>query len=342
MEFTLRDVLLAFLATFSISYLVTPIFRKIALRVRILDTPNQAYKTHSVPIPYLGGAAIVVTILLIGIPLVFTKQALISIQSGFLIILAAPFLLSVLGLIDDLKNLSAKNRLIVQTIVAIFVSFLFYINDYFGSPSGFASLDVILSCLWIVGITNSINLLDNVDGGAAGVVIISSIFLTIIAIAGDQQFLGTLSALITGAAMGFLIWNFHPAKIYLGDSGSLFLGSVISVLLLRVDTGAPNVFTSWIVVFLLAAIPILDTTVVVLSRVAKRVSAFTGARDHIAHRLMNSGLTTRQTSLVIWGLTVYFCSLGTLLNFSTNTQSIYVCIVSLASWIILLLYFLKL
>lgn len=342
MTFALRELFFALLFSFAISSLATPLFRRIALRFRIIDKPSQPHKTHTEPIPYLGGAAIVSTCIIVSVP-TFVRDSYVLINQGsFLLVLLAPVALSILGLIDDFRNLSASVRFLVQSVAASLVSLVFFSNGYLGTPSGITLIDFLLSYFWIVGITNALNLIDNLDGSAAGVVAIASIFLAAIAILENQLFLATLSAMLIGATMGFLIWNVHPARIYLGDSGALFLGSIMSVLVLRLDTGASSIFSSWVVAFLFVAVPVLDTTIVVLSRLTNGVSPFVGAQDHISHRLMNSGLSRKRTVLVIWGLTIYFCLFGTLLNFVPGTWSMYLSGAALLSWSILAIYFLNL
>lgn len=341
MELTIREPLLALLISFSLASLITPLFRRLALRLKIVDYPNQAHKSHSEPIPYLGGTAIVFTCILLGIVSFFEYRELFLNQRSFLFIMVAPILLSIVGLFDDIRNLSAAIRFVIQSIAATLISFLFYSNNLFGAPSGIALIDFAIFTFWIVGITNAINLLDNLDGGAGGVIVIASVFLAANAILGDQYFLGALSAVLAGATMGFLVWNLYPARIYLGDSGALFLGSVISILIVRLDPEAPTALSSWVVAFSLVAIPILDTTVVVFSRLASGVSPFVGARDHISHRLLNLGLSKRKSALTLWGLAIYFCLFSVLLNFANPRQSIFFMTVICISWVSLAFYFLK-
>lgn len=341
MEFTLRESLLALPISFVLSSLFTPVFRRLAISLRVFDKPNQEHKSHTEPIPYLGGAAIVTTCLTLGTFSMFTYRDLFLNQNYFLLALAAPVLLAIVGLIDDVRNLSAGMKFLTQSVTATLISLIFYSNDLFGAPSGIPPADFMVTTLWIVGITNAINLMDNLDGGAGGVIVIASIFLTVSAMTGEQYFLGTLSSILAGATLGFLIWNLQPARIYLGDSGALFLGSIISILILRLDPEAPTAFASWAVAFSLMAIPVLDTTVVVLSRLKKKVSIFKGAQDHISHRLLNQGFSKRQSALTIWGLAFYFCALGTLLNFANFTQSILLLTFIIVSWISLCVIFLK-
>jgi UDP-GlcNAc:undecaprenyl-phosphate/decaprenyl-phosphate GlcNAc-1-phosphate transferase len=160
------------------------------------------------------------------------------------------------------------------------------LNDNIGNPTGITVLDAAITVLWIVGICNSINFFDNLDGGAAGTVAITAISLTYLAITGDQYFIAALSIVVAGSTLGFLIWNRAPARIYMGDAGALFLGLLIATLTVRFKPSADNSLTSFAIPVLLLAIPILDTTVAVLSRFRRKVSPFQGGKDHLSHRLV--------------------------------------------------------
>jgi len=341
MEFTLKEPLFALLISFAISSCITPLFRMIALKLRILDKPNQAHKSHTHPIPYLGGASIVTTCLIVYMFAILTNKEVFSSHSGLFVLLVAPVLLSIVGLFDDIRGLSVGTRFSVQSITATLVAFIFYSNNIFGAPSGILFLDLFVTTFWIVGLTNAINLLDNLDGGAGGVLIIAFIFLGSHAILGGQYFLGTLASILAGATFGFLVWNLYPARIYLGDSGSLFLGSIISILIVRLDTDSPSALSSWVIALSLVAVPILDTTVVVISRYRRGVSPFLGAQDHISHRLLNYGFTRRQAALTIWSLALYFCLLGAFLGIATNIQTTVLILIFALSWISLAFIFLR-
>ena len=249
-----HNIFIIIIVTLLTSLILVPIARKIAIHIGAIDQPN-ARKIHKVPMPRLGGLAIYLAFLL-----GYILYGEVSTQ--MLSILIGSFLLILLGIIDDIKSVPARYKFTVQTIAAIIVvvygdlSFNeltilghnFYFNDVIGS---------ILSIIFIVAITNAINLIDGLDGLAAG---ISSIyFLTISIIAFILNRIGGLDVIISlimlGATLGFLFHNFPPAKIFMGDSGSLFLGFMISIIALlgyKVTT-----FTSLIVPIIILAIPIL-------------------------------------------------------------------------------------
>jgi len=340
-QLTVQEVLVAFLASLALSTTLTPIFRKIAVSLGIVDRPNQQHKTHTEPIPYLGGLSIVIT-LLIGLStsfvLKFKNQQDVT---EMLILIAAPLLLAIVGLIDDLRNLGALSRLFVQTISALFVALLFIEYGWFGEPTDNQVLNSLVTIFWIVGITNALNFIDNLDGGAGGVVVISSITLTIAAVVGDQFALAAIAVLIAGATVGFLFWNLYPARIYLGDAGALFLGSILAVLTIRLDPATANPFSGWFFAFLLFAVPILDTTVAVISRLLRGISPFQGGRDHLSHLLLNLGFSKRLTAASIWSLQTYFSALGLLLLVANSQEAYVVELIATASWLILLTGFLR-
>lgn len=318
MEFSLSQVIFALLLSFCLSLLITPFFRKLAIRLSIIDSPNQSHKSHVSPVPYLGGASIVTSFLIIGLLAQMIYQDFFTQNLSPLIFLAAPLFLSIVGLVDDITNLSATTRFLAQSLTASVVTFYFFRLDLFGTPTGNHIFDLAVCFFWIVGITNAINLIDNLDGGAAGVCVISSAFLTFSSLLSGQNFLALVSSLITGTTLGFFFWNRNPARIYLGDSGALFLGCIISILIVQLDPVSTPGPSSWLLAFSLMAVPILDTSVVVASRISRGVSPFTGSQDHLSHILLRTGMSRKMSALLIWLLTLYFCVLGLLLNFTSG------------------------
>ncbi|NBV66719.1 MAG: undecaprenyl/decaprenyl-phosphate alpha-N-acetylglucosaminyl 1-phosphate transferase, partial [Actinobacteria bacterium] len=158
------------------------------------------------------------------------------------------------------------------------------------------ALNYAVTIIWIVGICNSINFFDNLDGGASGTVAVISIFLFAIAFNQGQSLVSALAVVTAGATLGFLIWNKVPAKIYMGDAGALFLGIIIAVLTIRLDPEVGPQSRALAIPLLLMAVPILDTTTVVISRLSRGISPFTGGRDHLSHRLMRKGLGRKATA----------------------------------------------
>lgn len=160
--------------------------------------------------------------------------------------------------------------------------------------------------IWIIGICNSINFFDNLDGGAAGTVAVSSLGIAAVALGEGQELIAALSIVTAGLTLGFLMWNKAPAKIYMGDVDALFLGVIVSVLTIRLN---PGITPQWSLISLLPmllAIPILDTCVAVFSGIKRGISPFTGGRDHLSHRLMRKGLSKRRTAFNLWVMQGFF------------------------------------
>jgi UDP-GlcNAc:undecaprenyl-phosphate GlcNAc-1-phosphate transferase len=162
--------------------------------------------------------------------------------------------------------------------------------------------------IWIIGICNSINFFDNLDGGAAGTVAVSTIGIALIALGEGQELIAALSIVTAGSTIGFLMWNKSPAKIYMGDAGALFLGVVVSVLTIRLNPGIAPKWNSISLLPMLLAVPILDTCIAVFSRIYRGISPFTGGKDHLSHRLMRKGLSKQGTAFALWGAQAAFVS----------------------------------
>ena len=300
MQATGLQYFLLFIATFVLVGAITPLARKIAISNKIYDLPNAAHKTHKEPVPYLGGVAIIIGVTLISYAAAiyknFDKQDYLLLTS----VLAPAIILGLIGLWDDLRNLRPGPRLAIQTIAGIFTAYILISQDSVGNPTGSKTLDAIITIVWIVGICNSINFFDNVDGGAAGTVAISSLGLFYLTFQNQQIFIAALSSVTAGATIGFLLWNKSPARIYMGDAGALFLGVLIATLTIRLHPDTDSLWKSLATPILLLAVPILDTTTVVISRIRRRVSPLQGGHDHLSHRLINKGIPRKQAVIILW------------------------------------------
>ena len=306
MGITKSEYFLLFVATFALVGFLTPIMRRIAIKQNVFDAPTAAHKTHKEPVPYLGGVAIIIGVLVVTYGTALIKN--FSSTNFWLAtsVLAPAAVLGVVGLIDDLRNLSPAPRFIIQTIAGVFTAWLLVSNDTVGNPTGSKVMDYIVTIFWIVGICNSINFFDNLDGGAAGTVAVSSIALFVLAFNGHQILIAALASVTAGATIGFLLWNKSPARIYMGDAGALFLGILIATLTIRLKPDAETEWTSLVTPVLLLAVPILDTTVAVTSRLRRGVSPFQGGHDHLSHRLIRGGMSRRRAATSLWLLSAFF------------------------------------
>lgn len=292
-------------ATIVCTIILKPI-RNYALQKNIVDSPNLARKVQIKPVPYLGGIGIFLTILffiVIGITTLEQSNLLVSLSLN---VFVPASLMLIVGLVDDLFELSASRKLLLQSAVSIFAAFLLVSKETIGSLFFSQELNLLLSIFWILIITNSINLLDNSDGIAGGVLAISTLSCGAIAFFSGQVNIAGLSVVISGACFGFLFWNRFPARIYLGDAGSLFLGILLAVITIRLTPErVDNIFSPFIVLFIVA-IPILDTLLVIFSRIQRGLSPMVGGRDHVAHRLRLIGYSQNKVMTVLFALCAYF------------------------------------
>ena len=341
MDFSLSQFLILGIATFALVGGLTPIMRKIALKVGAVDRPNLARKTQKEPVPYLGGVAISIGITVASFAALLYSDFSEETFSRALSVLLPAILISAMGLYDDLRGLEPWPRLVAQTIAGTAIAIYLIQNDILGQAFDNQFLNYAITIFWIVGICNSINFFDNHDGGASGTVAVISVFLFAIAFSQGQLLVSALAVVTAGATLGFLIWNKSPAKIYMGDAGALFLGVIIAVLTIRLKPEVGPQWRSLSIPLLLMAVPILDTTTVVISRLSRGISPFTGGRDHLSHRLVRKGLSRRVTAYVLWGMAAAFGAVAFLACCLTSSLAVPAIYLAGAIWLVLLITFLR-
>jgi UDP-GlcNAc:undecaprenyl-phosphate GlcNAc-1-phosphate transferase len=306
-------------AAFVLAGLLTWPVRALAIKLSVMDLPNMERKTQKEPVPYLGGVAIALSIIIVTYGAIYYSD---NTKTTFPLVtyaLLPAAVLGLMGLIDDIRGLPALPRLVAQTVVAILVA-LFLLNrdlQVFSFGSQLAN-DVIV-IVWIVAICNSINFFDNLDGGAAGTVAVSTFGIALIAANQGQELITALSVVTCGATVGFLLWNKSPAKIYMGDAGALFLGVLVAVLTIRLDPGISPQINSIAILPMLLAVPILDTCIVVFSRIRRGISPFTGGKDHLSHRLMRKGISKQNTAICLWAMQASFVGIALVVYFFSTT-----------------------
>ncbi len=311
------------------SYLIVRILKKFALNINFVDRPDHKRKIHTQAIPLLGGVgmyiaftlsiavhlAVIYKIKNTGIlpEMILTQlSGISSIIPQLIAILGTTFLLVLLGVIDDKKPLKAKTKLIFQFILALIVFFSGIRVTFFTNNIVFSA---VLTVFWIIGITNAFNLMDNMDGLSGGTALISTFIFFLIASTGGQLFVSSILACFGGVLLGFLIFNFSPAKVFMGDAGSMFIGYTLSLLTIINTYYRPETALTpapVIMPLLILAIPIFDMLSVIYIRLKNRVSIFTADKNHISHRMVNLGMSHKQAVLFIY--LVNFCiGLGALL-----------------------------
>lgn len=286
---------------FVLSVIFTPLVKKLAFFVGATDKPNKR-KVHQKIMPRLGGLAIYASFMI-------GYFILRPWNEDWLYILLGSFIIVVVGILDDIYELPAKVKFVGQLAAAFIVVVIAgvqvtFINLPFGGQLHFGLLSIPISILWIVGITNAINLIDGLDGLAAGVSAIALVTISGMALIMGDWFVFSVGLIILCSTLGFLLYNFHPAKIFMGDTGALFLGYMISVLALL---GFKNVtFISFVVPVLILGVPISDTFFAIIRRIVKRQPLSAPDKSHLHHCLLRLGYSHRQTVLIIYGMSAIF------------------------------------
>lgn len=283
--------------------LLTPLVKRLAFRIGAVDAPNYR-KVHARIMPRLGGLAIFGAFL-IGIAVLRPDN-----QYMLAIILGATVIV-ITGVLDDMYEISAKAKMLGQLVAAGIIVFyggiqIDFINLPFADEGtlAFGILSIPFTIIWIVGITNAINLIDGLDGLAAGVSTIALITLAAMAFIMGDVFVLAVAAILAASAFGFLFYNFHPAKIFMGDTGALFLGFMIAVLSLL---GFKSItLVSFIIPVIMLGVPISDTFFAIVRRLRMKKKWSDPDKSHLHHRLLDLGFSHRQTVLIIYGIAMLF------------------------------------
>ena len=308
---------LAFVTALGLALFVTPLTIRVATTFKIHDTPDGRLKKHTAPTPYLGGLAVagsfVVAYGVLTTPETTDYQAMGMLVGGFMVLL--------LGLYDDLTNLSPAVKFMGQLLAAVVIYKGGVQVDIATLP---AWANMLLTLLWVTGIANAFNIIDIMDGLAAGTATIAAFFLFGIALViEDRQVVPLMAITMAGALVGYLRFNFNPARIFLGDTGSLFVGFTIGCLSMVVsytghgESGSTPLALAAPVVLL--SVPIFDTAFVAWHRARKGIPFFRGSPDHFALRLKNRGLSVRQIVLGTYGVSLLLGVATLLIVFGTPT-----------------------
>lgn len=290
----------ALLTAALISLITTPVVKSLAFKIGAVDVPKDGRRMHDHPIPRMGGLAIFLGFLLSVLIFLPLTPPLRGMMLGSVVIV-------ILGILDDIYALGAKLKFVIQIVAALIAVLSGNVITLLSNPNVFSSnpywelgaLSIPFSVLWIVAITNAVNLIDGLDGLACGVSTISSMTLLVIALVVSEAEVAILMGALAGACIGFLPYNLNPAKIFMGDTGSTFLGYVLAVVSIQ---GLFKVATiiSFAVPFLLLGLPIFDTCFAILRRVSHGQSPMSPDRGHIHHRLIDMGLSQKQAVAVLY------------------------------------------
>ncbi len=326
----------AFAIAFAVTLLTTPMAKGFAYKFKAVDFPRSRGMNNE-PVPRMGGLAIVlgfmsaIIIMSLYIEDFHTKRFI-----GFII---GAIIITVVGIFDDVYELSAKFKLLVQIVVAIIVVATGTKLDFIMWPfwqylKPFSSF---ITIIWIVGLINAVNLIDGLDGLAAGVTTIASVCLTILCALSGNTLAVVICATLAGSTLGFLPRNFAPAEVYMGDTGSTFLGYVLAV------TSCIGVFKTYAILALLLsvlamALPILDTTFAMIRRAINHKPIMAPDRGHLHHRLVDSGLSSKQAVMVLYGLSSISCLIAVVIALNDYRVTLALLMVLLVIIMMILVY----
>ena len=297
-------MIFAFIVSFAFTFATTPLVRRFAFKIGAIDIPKDNRRMHKKPTPRIGCLAIIFGFTVATLCFAQPSRQLYGTLSGAAII-------AVMGVIDDCKNLPAKLKFVIQIIAALVVVFAGDIKiDVFTNPNFLSDnpywvlpewLSVTLTVIWIVFITNAVNFIDGLDGLAAGVSAIMSISLVFISIRVGEYPIAILGIALMGSCFGFLPFNFNPAKIFMGDTGSTFLGFMLATLSIQ------GVFKSYAVIsfavpLLILGLPLFDALFAMIRRILRGQSPMTADRGHLHHRLVDMGFSQKQTVFILYAI----------------------------------------
>ncbi|WP_342042438.1 glycosyltransferase family 4 protein [Bacillus sp. OTU2372] len=315
--------ILAFVASFITVIIATPFVIKLAIKIGATDKPNKR-KVHQKIMPRLGGLAIFIGVFVGYFVSGLYSQRILTISVGAVLII-------IIGILDDLYELSAKVKFAGQLLVALLIVSSGLKVDFLTIPFVVDRMDLglfsyPLTVFWIVGITNAINLIDGLDGLAAGISSIGIASLGLLAALSGKGLILTIALILLGSTLAFLFYNFHPAKIFMGDTGALFLGYCISILSLLGLYKSVTLF-SIIIPIIILGVPVFDTTFAIIRRIMNRQPIGAPDKSHLHHRIMELGLSHRNTVLIIYCFGILFSVAAILLESVTLWVALIVLVV---------------
>lgn len=282
------------------SFLITPFVKKFAVRIKAIDVPKDERRVHNKPIPLLGGLSIYITFVIV---LILKKGPITYEQIG--VILGATIIV-IGGIIDDLKGLKPWQKLIFQLssaiILIIFGLRIKLITNPFSKADSFINMGYLslpITIIWVIGITNALNLIDGLDGLAAGITLIAALTILLIAILYNREEAAYMTAILSGAVFGFLPYNFNPASIFMGDTGSQLLGFLLAAISIEGAIKSAAIF-SIAVPILAIGLPIYDTLFAMVRRKVNGKPIMEADRGHLHHRLLDMGLTQKQVVIIMY------------------------------------------
>lgn len=310
------QIILVVLSAFVVAYLSMPFVIQLAFRIGAIDQPDKR-KVHSQAMPRLGGLAIFLAF--VSMALIWSKGA-----GAFSGILLGALVMFAVGMLDDVYQLSPWVKLAGQCLAAAtamyFGVMVHFVTNPFDGLVALGYLSLPLTFLWIIGITNAINLIDGLDGLAGGVSAIAATTMGIVALVQGQTLVAVAAFILVASIAGFLPYNFHPARTFMGDGGSNFLGFVLACLAIM-GTAKSAALISLFIPIVILGIPIFDTFFAIIRRIHNRAPIFMPDKDHLHHRLMALGMSHRRSVLIIYGISAFFGGVAVTLTFVTSPKA---------------------
>lgn len=316
----MQNAVFAFIIAFLVSYLLTPLIKNLSHRTGAVDNPGER-RVHIRPIPSLGGIAIYLGVLLA----IFTTVTNLSSNQTLQGFLVGGTFIVILGIVDDLTELKARYKLIGQILAAaILVAFgvkIEFVTNPFGGMFYLGFWGIPLTIFWVVGVINAVNLIDGLDGLAAGVSTIASFTLLFVAIQEGHFLIVLLTAALAGGALGFLRYNFNPAKIFMGDTGSMFLGFMLATVSTAGALKSATVATLLVPIIALG-VPIFDTIFAIIRRSFNGKSVAEADQGHLHHRLLQMGLSHKQAVIVVYLVSILLGITAIAINAATMPEAL--------------------
>lgn len=331
----MRDLILA-LFSFVVAFATTPLVKKLAFKIGAIDVPKETRKIHNKPMPRMGGFGIFIAFV---IGMTLSQGALLTTEKGILI---GATIIVIGGILDDVMELKPKYKLVFQISAAIvLILHGVYINSitnpFSALSDGYISIQLLsipITIIWVVAITNALNLIDGLDGLSAGVGLIACVTIYIVAIIADRNSVATLTAILGGAILGFLPYNFNPASIFMGDTGSQLLGFLLAAISMEGAVKSATAFAVAVPILALG-LPIYDTLFAVIRRKVNGKPIMQGDRGHLHHRLLDLGLTQRQSVIIMYLISACLGGIA-ILAMEISTKRAYFLLASVISLLVIM------
>lgn len=326
----MEKLVISFFVALALSYIFTPYAKKLAYKVGAIDVPTDNRRVHTTPTPRMGGLAIFLAFTITTLFMAELDRTLIGILIGATII-------TIMGMVDDVKPISAKYKLLIQFVAAMIVIYSGVRIEYMSIPfiggiDIIPEISVLITLFWIIGITNTVNLIDGLDGLAAGVSVIASLTLAYVAYTHNQPAVAMLLIILAGGAIGFLPYNFNPAQIFMGDTGSLLIGFLLAAVSVEgVIKSATTI--AFAIPVLALGVPVLDTAFAITRRLVNKRPIMEADKGHLHHRLLEQGLSQRQTVLVLYFISALLGGSAAFIS-DTNKTTAYLLLSTVASIVI--------